>query len=139
MGDFTVMAKLFYEPVFETTVLFITDSLPCEIDDYLKKHKYATQTAGYDTTSGSVTFLDETDGKGRRTREYMVVVEDRKSFYTLLHETHHLANHILNDRGIGINNENDEISSYVQTYWFKTLWRFMNNKKVTLKNKHAKS
>ncbi len=124
--------KSFYEPVFETTVLFMTDCTPSEMKAYLKKKKYSIDVEDYSDLAGSVTFLDEEDKKGRKTREYLVVVEDKKAFYTLLHETHHLATHIAHDRLIPIRQENDEITAYIQNYWFRTLWRFMNNKKVTL-------
>lgn len=126
--------KSFYEPVFEATVLFITDSTPAEIETYLKKKKNTTVIDGFDSTAGSVTFLDETDKQGRKTREYMVIVEDKKGFYTLLHETHHLATHIMHDRMIEIRQENDEVAAYIQNYWFRTLWRFMTDKKVTYKH-----
>jgi hypothetical protein len=125
--------KEFYEPMFEATVIFMTETTPMEIDKYLKRRGYIPQ--GYEEVAGSVTLLDKTDKQGRKTREYLVVVEDKKAFYTLLHETHHLASHIMNDRMIPIGRENDEVASYIQNYWFRTLWRFMNNKVVVLKNK----
>lgn len=127
--------KKFYEPVFETSVLFMTDCFPADIDKWLKRNRNVILSAGYDTLAGSVTFIDEVDGKGRKTREYMVVVEDNKAFYVLLHETHHLTTHIMHDRQIPIRQDNDEIAAYIQNYWFRTLWRFMNKKVVVLKTK----
>lgn len=127
--------KTFYEPVFETTVVFMTDCVPGDVEKYIKRKKYDPQEGSWDSLAGSVTFLDHTDSKGRKTREYLVTVDNKKAFYTLLHETHHLATHILNDRMIPIRQENDEVSAYIQNYWFRTLWRFMNNKKVILKKK----
>ena len=126
--------KSFYDRVFETTVLFMTDSTPNEIEKWLKRNRNATEVSGYETTAGSVTLLDETDKKGRTTREYLVIVEDKKGFYTLLHETHHLATHIMNDRMIPIRQDNDEVAAYIQNYWFRTLWRFMNDIKVSYKH-----
>jgi len=123
--------KSFYDRVFETTVLFMMKTTPKEIDAYLIRHGYAEGTSGYGETKGSVTFLDQTDSKGRITREYLLIVEDKKDFYCLLHETHHLATHIMHDRGIPIRQDNDEVAAYIQNYWFRTLWRFMNNIKVT--------
>lgn len=125
--------KSFYDPVFRVNVLFMTDSTPSEIDKWLKRNRNACSTEGYDTTAGSVSFLDEETKKGGKTREYLVIVEDKKGFYTLLHETNHLATHILHDRMIPIQQDNDEVRAYIQEYWFRTLWRFMNNKQVTLK------
>lgn len=126
-------AKSFYDPVFRVNVLFMTDTTPSEIDKWLKRNRNASSTEGYDTTAGSVSFLDEETKKGGKTREYLVIVEDKKAFYTLLHETNHLTTHILHDRMIPIQQDNDEVRAYIQEYWFRTLWRFMNNKKVTLK------
>lgn len=127
--------KSFYEPIFRVDVLFMTETIPEEIDKYLKKHRRAQETVGYGTTAGSVTLLDEINNKGHKTREYLVIVEDKKAFYTLLHETHHLATHILHDRLIPVTQDNDEVAAYIQEYWFRTLWRFMNNKVVRLKTK----
>lgn len=127
--------KEFYEPVFEVSVLFMTDTSPEQIDKWLKKHRKVRETEGYDTTAGSVSFLDDVDKQGRKSREYLVIVEDKKGFYTLLHETHHLANHIMHDHMIPIRQENDEVAAYIQNYWFRTLWRFMNNRVMYLKKK----
>lgn len=125
-------AESFYEPVFRTTVLFMTDCIPEEIKTYLKDKHYSIDTDDYSSLAGSVTFLDDVDKKGRKSREYLVVVESKKDFYCLLHESHHLSTHIANDRMIPIKAENDEVLAYIQEYWFRTLWRFMNNKKVVL-------
>lgn len=128
--------KVFYEPVFEATVLFMTATSPATIEKWLLKHrKGINKIEGYDTLSGSVTLLDEIDKEGRKSREYIVIVEDKKDFYTLLHETNHLTTHIMVDRMIPPTQENDEVRAYIQNYWFRTLWRFMNNKKVKLKHK----
>lgn len=127
--------KTFYEPVFEATVIFMTDCLPTEADKWVKRNRNCNLETGYDRLAGSVTFIDNEDNKGGKTREYLVIVESKKAFYVLLHETNHLTTHILEDRQIPINKENDEVRAYVQNYWFRTLWRFMNNKQVVLKRK----
>lgn len=126
--------KKFYEPIMTADVIFITDSTPVAIEKWMKR-KYNRIAEGYDSLAGSVTLLDETDKKGRRTREYLIIVEGKKDFYTLLHETVHLTQHILRDRMISVREDNDEVFAHYQTYWFKQLWRFMNNKEVVLKKK----
>lgn len=125
----------FYEPVFEVSVLFLTDTTPDEVDVWMKKNRDGTVLGNLEKNSGSIYLLDNTDKKGRVSREYVVIVEDKKGFYTLIHETHHLASHIMEDRLIPIRQENDEVSAYIQNYWFRTLWRFMNNKEVVLEKK----
>lgn len=126
--------KKLYEPIFRTDVIFITESDPKQVHDYLKKIGYHDKSF-YDSTSGSVTLLDKTDHLGRQTREYLVIVEGKKDFYTLLHETIHLVHHILSDRMIPVNEKNTEIIAYLSEYWFRTLWRFMGRKIVKLENK----
>lgn len=129
--------KTLYEPIFGVDVTFATECSSSELEKWLKKKRRTSfaEDSNYDSLAGSVTFLDEVDKKGRKTREYLVVVEGKKDFYTLLHECHHLATHIMIDRMIPVNENNDEVAAYLQTYWFKQLWRFMNNRKVVYKTK----
>lgn len=119
--------KKFFEPVLESTVWFATDTTPEQLKNYIQK-RTGKIAEGYDSLNGSVTVLDITEKNGGVYREYLVNVEKKKDFYTLLHETVHLVGQILDDRMIPIRKENDEIFAYYQTYWFKTLWRFMNKK-----------
>lgn len=129
--------KYFYEPIFQTTVLFMTETKPEQIKEYLKKKKYEQNLEEdfYDKTAGSVTVLEDIDKKGVKTILYLLVCEDKKGFYTLIHETHHLATRIMENVGVPVNEHNDEIAAYLQTYYFKLFWRYMNNLVVTLTRK----
>lgn len=127
--------KRFYEPMFRTDVIFIVDSNPIEIEKYCKEKLHFRSAEGYDKLAGSLTILDEKDKLGRLTRSYLIIVEDSKNFYTLLHETHHLAADIMETLQMPIRRDNDEIAAYLHEYWFRTLWRFMNNKVVKLERK----
>lgn len=128
-------AKKFYEPLYEADVLFLTETTPNEIKEYLKKHKYSGEGEGFDTTMGSVSTMDMVDKDGRKIRNYMIIVEKKKDFYTLLHECLHLATHILNDRLVPITADNGEALAYYQTFWFKKLWRYVNNKEVVYRKR----
>jgi hypothetical protein len=57
------------------------------------------------------------------TVRYVVSMENRDDFYSLLHECVHLVKHIFADRQIPFDARNDEAIAYYQTWWFKKLWR----------------
>lgn len=52
--------------------------------------------------------------------EYNVHLDNRRDFYALAHECLHLANRILEDRGIA---KDEELVAYVQNYWLRRIWR----------------
>lgn len=97
-----------YEPIFAVTVILSTGNLESPLNAFVQTE-------------------DHTDKNGRVTRKYRVHIEDKKDFYGLLHETVHLVKRIMVDRGIPFNAKNDEVIAYLQTYWFKKLWRKLNN------------
>lgn len=94
-----------HDPVFSTDVILSTGKIDGE------------PLAGYVQTE------DETTRDGRIFRRYHIHIEDPHDFYTLLHESTHLVRRIMTDRGIPFTPENDEVIAYLQTYWFKRLWR----------------
>ena len=54
---------------------------------------------------------------------YVVSMEHREDFYSLLHECLHLVRCIFVDRNIPFTVDNDEAIAYYQVWWFKKLWR----------------
>lgn len=78
--------------------------------------------------SGETMEIDKVNKDGTIYRRYRICLENKKDFYTLLHETVHLVEKIFSDRGIPFTSENSEIIAYYQTYWFKQIWRKINEK-----------
>lgn len=77
---------------------------------------------------GNICLSDITEDN-KTTREYIMNLEDRNAFYTLLHESLHLVKNIFQDRGMIFNAANDESIAYYQEYWFKKIWRAINYEK----------
>ncbi len=127
--------KHFYEPIFRIDVQFITDSTTEEIDVWITKNRKGTHLDGVTYTDGAIYTLEKTEKNGNTFKEYLVFVKEKDDIYVLIHETHHLASLIMRDCLIPISKENDEVAAYLQEYWLRTLWRFMNNKVVSLKRK----
>ena len=55
--------------------------------------------------------------------KYVVSMDNKEDFYSLLHECLHLVKQIFLDRHIPFTAENDEAIAYYQEWWFKKLWR----------------
>lgn len=77
---------------------------------------------------GEVESVDVVTKDDKIFRKYRVFLENKKDFYTLIHETVHLVEKIFTDRGIAFTKENGELIAYYQTYWFKEIWRKINKK-----------
>ena len=120
-----MIKKTIYESILKANVYFLNDCSHKEVEEWIKK-KTKRNGENYDNLSGSVTFIDVVKDDGRKSRDYLIVVEDKKDFYALLHEVTHLVTHILCDRGIPYTRENTESIAYFTTWWFKRLWRIMN-------------
>ncbi len=119
--------KRFYEPIFFADVLLVTD---CDLDDlnkWLIKKGFPTGQDDKKFSAYSTIFEMGLRGGSVQTI-YFVWVSDKKDFYALLHETNHLTQKIISDRGIPYNPENTEVIAYLQDFWFKKLWRFMSKK-----------
>jgi hypothetical protein len=56
---------------------------------------------------------------------YFIWVRLCEDIAVLVHECIHLAYRVLEDRGIKISQENDEVLAYYHGYLFKTLWNEM--------------
>lgn len=71
---------------------------------------------------------EKKDKKGNLILRHVMILENRKDFYTLMHECLHLVKGIFVDRGIPFSAENDEAVAYYQEYWFKRIWREISKK-----------
>jgi hypothetical protein len=82
-----------------------------------------------DMLEGFVQAIDINEKEGVTLRDYVICLDNKKNFYTLLHESVHLVNHILRDRNAYYDWHKDETFAYYQTYWFKRIWREINKGK----------
>ena len=121
------VAKI-YEPIFQAEVRFVWGASAAELKALFKKTKTIVNDQFYDTMDGSVSLIDTEEKDGGKTRDYLVWIRGKKDFYSLMHETLHLVQHILTDRNIPFNAENDETIAYYHTFWFRKLWRVINKK-----------
>lgn len=102
---------------------------PDNLEAYYKKRDVGEGREGWNQYNGFVQAIDQKEKTGEIFREYLIYLEDKDDFYTLLHESVHLVNHILRDRNAFYNWDKDELFAYYQTYWFKKIWRLVNKKK----------
>ena len=119
-------------PVFRVTVHFMTGP----VEDI---KKFCTGIAGDEDefTCGGVWQLTKTNGDDTIEKEFLVWLEDKTSFYYLVHETAHLVQHIFEFLNITYSQENREAIAYYQEYWTRKIWHIMS-KRVEYKSK-AKS
>ncbi len=97
------MKKKFYEPIYFANVILDVSKMDGRLD----------------------ACVETVEDKEKKVH-YIVHVEDKKDFYSLMHECLHLVKRVFTDRGIPFDDKNDEAIAYYFTYWFKTLWRAMN-------------
>jgi len=70
---------------------------------------------------------------------FLVWVDSRQNYYTMVHETLHLARIIMEYHGVPFNAENDEFIATYQTYWVKKFWHTMSKGKDNGKSKRTDS
>lgn len=95
---------------------------------FYKRRKVSGETLTPDRLQGFVQNVDVVKNEDVTFRDYLIYLEDKDNFYTLLHETVHLVNHILRDRNAHYDWYKDEVFAYYQTYWVKKLWRAVDTK-----------
>jgi len=76
--------------------------------------------------NAGMTTLDIDNKKGGTKRYYLINLDNKKDFYSLMHECLHLVRRIFDDRGVEFRAENDEAIAYYFMYWFKQIWRRIN-------------
>lgn len=120
------MIKKLTCPIYQADVWLIVGSE--ELKRFYAKKKITGELGDADRLLGFVQSIDVTDKPGVIYRDYVIYLESKENFYTLLHESTHLVNHILRDRNAYYDWQKDETFAYYQTYWFKRIWRTINVK-----------
>jgi hypothetical protein len=125
-----MIAKKFYEPIFQTTIYFATDCDQKEFNEWVsKKGVKVLETRSADGFCATFLLKDKT---GLEYAVDTVYIRHRADFYTLVHESAHLTKNILDLRGIPVESGNtNEIFAYLQTYWVQKFWRVMNPEKIS--------
>lgn len=115
--------KSFYDNIFHRRVYAVWGTR-AELNKWTMK-KFKMDIGQDDNYNGF--HIDITGGKGS-----IVWLENKKDFYTLMHESVHLVRTIFEQLGITTDlSVEDEMFAYYQIYWFKTLWRWFGNLKQT--------
>ncbi len=122
-----MIVKKIHEPILFVDVLFLTDCKPKEVEEYAVKNNINGLPDCYHL-QGFVDTMERKLKGGEKEISYIVWIENKNGFYTLIHEIVHLITRIFTDRSIPISKGNDEIFAYYQNWWFKKLWRIMNQK-----------
>jgi len=128
--------KKFFEPVYKFEMVFITDCTFDEANKALKKWGLPLISEDLVNTIGVALPLYEKDfPKIVRGYSYYIWVKSKKDFYCLLHEVTHMVIDTFENKGLTIDTHksSQEAFAYYVEYWFKTLWRFMNESKVKKK------
>lgn len=124
-------SKVIFDPVYRTTLVFITDSSLTEANKKLKRMGLGQIPSEIYVANGTMHYFDEEDYPKRvRGRIYLVWVKKNKDLVTLIHELSHLTIAILTEKGLPITDDNasSEAFAYYHQFWFTTLWEFMNKK-----------
>jgi len=112
-----------YEPVFHTRVDFCVGPEP-EMKKWLQKNKLGDGPERFWDLNGFYnTYVYKEKGLMRR----VVWVRAAANFYALFHEVIHLTVDIFRDAGMLFSLENEETIAYLQTHWFRSMWRVMGN------------
>lgn len=119
-----MIKKFLYEPIFFADVIFIAGCSLDQLNKYLDKKGYPSDGA-QKFNAYTCTFEKKLKG-GNLQVKYLIWISDKKDFYALVHETNHLTQKILTDRGVPYTSENTEVIAYYQDFWVKRLWRLMN-------------
>lgn len=108
---------------YSANIIFYCDCSPLQIKKHMAK-KYCIDNVDCENADVGFTnnYLPEEDNASIR---YVVWIRHNDDIATLVHECIHLAFRILEDRGIKVNIENDEVLAYYHSYLFKTLWNEM--------------
>ncbi len=120
-----VIVKHLYDDLYKAEVVLCVGPWK-EVRKKLRSYTLDELDTFNETCEGSLSTADYKDKQGRKFRDYIIWVENKKGFYALLHETLHLVRHIFDDRGVPFRSENDESIAYYHMWWFKKLWRTLN-------------
>lgn len=114
--------KNFYEPVYNTHLLFIYDCKPVEAENYLNEKNIQRRLRGCTAQTGSYKVTRKTDGE--QSRYYIYIEKDTpdKELRALVHEIAHLIFMSLSDCGIYVTRDTDEIFAYYFDWWFGKLY-----------------
>lgn len=128
--------KRIYEPIFQTNLFLVFDCDFKEAEKCLKKNKINTNLNG---CAGQMGVYDYNYEDGRIQRRYYIFVRKEKKanieVLTLIHELSHLVFRSLEDCGIRINVENDEVFTYYLEYF---LSKIITNERPKKKHKKPK-
>lgn len=115
--------KLISDPVFKSEVLFYLSENGSEaIAHAKKKYNVIIENPGFEGYKG--TCVELFDPKSKITF-WLVWVNDKKDWKTMVHEAAHVVFRILDRRGVKYTSENDETWCYLHEYFVSKFWHEM--------------
>ena len=114
--------KKYHCDLYCANVVFLAGCNHKEASEYVRK-RHGSPLDCTRRHSGGVWTIEDKDE-----RLYVIWVRDKKDFSTMVHEVYHLVLNIFEDRGIGIDGDNQEPSAYYVEKWFTVLCDEMNKK-----------
>ena len=108
-----------YEEVFSNHLLLLHDCKAIEAEHYLNNLNIRTTLRGCTGQTGSY-YVTDKDG-GQQIRYYIYLEKGRADSATIVHEASHLVFRSLQDCGIKIVKDTDEIVAYYLEWWFKKI------------------
>lgn len=117
--------RIIHEPIYNTHLTLIYDVLAFEAEDWLREKGIRANLVKCSGQTGAYTV--------KRTKQYeqiryYIYIEKGKQ-EALLHELVHLAFMSLQDCGIVIKQETDEIIAYYLEWWYKRVSKIMKGEK----------
>lgn len=129
-GDKKIVSEIVTEPVYRYDVLFIAGCSFDKAKEELSKYGFKDCPVQMDDELGALIDLPEKEyPKAVKGTAFLVWIKSLKDFYTMSHETAHLAIRIFEDRKVPINDQTTEAFAYYQEFWNRSFWRMMSNKR----------
>lgn len=114
-----LIVKNYRDEVFKADVTLLVGNIK-ESEHYLKKF---VNNANFIDAVGEVITMENKLGHKKR----IIWILDKNNQFVLVHELIHLVRMIFEDKGIHFEKWNDELIAYYQEFWFKKIWRDLQN------------
>lgn len=115
------MKYLHGEPVLNTTTLVIKNCKASQATQILKGYGYTGESLRSDDDVHGCTFHMDPSINENGHFFWVVWLRNDRDIPTVVHELTHLVLGILDESGIPIRKENDEIAAYYMGYYYKVL------------------
>lgn len=116
------LKKVFTEPVFKSAVIFMAGYCIDDVHKWFKKVGFNLNRKNKLNTNDIGSVWSIPDSK----YSHIVWIGDPEDYYTILHESIHLATTIMDEKGIPISKNNDEVLAYLSEFWTRIFWKYIS-------------